>query len=370
MKKIGLLLFFLTLSITARAEDFPDRLIYRSVFENVQQNYLKKDFDLSLLSLEIIRSLSKVDNGFRTADDGKRITLYYKGKVLRSFLKPENPSDVNAQIKLLGKMLPKAEKVSAKTAARNFELVDDLLQNGVANALDGDSAYYSEINETSPQKLRSGINYTARMIDNILYIRLRAVLPGTSAKVEETIKNHSDTAALILDLRGNPGGKLSEAVKIADLFLDGGIVLSTTDRNGKNKFYTANSNDILSGKPIVLLVDAETASSAEALAISLQEQSRARVIGTSTYGKGSIQEVFSLSNGGQLALTTAYFYAPSGETMQGRGIVPDVCTFEMPESKNVENLLKLPSDAECGKEKRFLKNLDVDIAVAFLRQKI
>lgn len=248
--------------------------------------------------------------------------------------------------------------------------MDDLLANGLRKALDGDSAYYPESGENSAQKLKGGITYADRMIDNILYVRLKAFHNDTASKLENSLSQNPEAAALILDLRGNPGGRLSEAVKIADLFLDEGIVISTSDRNGKNKYYTSNSGDALNGRPLVLLTDAETASSAEALAVSLQEQSRAKVIGTATYGKGSIQELFPLSNGAALGLTTAYFYAPSGAKMHGKGVLPDICTFEMPESKDVNNLLKLPKDTACGAEIRAGKNLDIEVAVALLRQKI
>lgn len=370
MKKLWLLFFMILAASGARAQDFPDKEVYQAVFENVQQHYLDKSYNLSDLSLEIIRALSEVDKDFKTADDGKRITLYYKARVLRSYLKPENGTDVKAQIKMLGKVLTTAQKASKKAAARDFELVDDVLEIGVRKALDGDSAYYPESGENSAQKLRAGVTFADRMIDNILYVRLRAFHDDTAAKLENSLQRHPEAAALILDLRGNPGGRLSEAVKIADLFLDEGIVISTSDRNGKNKYYTSTDGDVLKGRPMVLLVDAETASSAEALAVSLQEQSRAKVIGTSTYGKGSVQELFPLSNGAELGLTTAYFYAPSGAEMHGKGIVPDVCTFEMPESKNVDNLLRLPKDTACGAEKRGLKNLDIDAAAALLRQKI
>ena len=129
---------------------------------------------------------------------------------------------------------------------------------------------------------------------------------------------------------------LSEGVAVADLFLDDAIIASTKGRKeAEEVYFNAEDGDILNGRPIVVLIDGDTASAAEVLAAALQEQDRAKVIGTNSLGKGSIQTLVSLSDGATIALTSAYFYTPSGSRLHGHGVLPDVCTFEMPEAKNI-----------------------------------
>lgn len=113
---------------------------------------------------------------------------------------------------------------------------------------------------------------------------------------------------------------LSEGVAVADLFLDDAIIASTKGRKeAEEVYFNAEDGDILNGRPIVVLIDGDTASAAEVLAAALQEQDRAKVIGTNSLGKGSIQTLVSLSDGATIALTSAYFYTPSGSRLHGHG---------------------------------------------------
>ena len=155
---------------------------------------------------------------------------------------------------------------------------------------------------------------------------------------------------------------LSEGVAVADLFLDDAIIASTKGRKeAEEVYFNAEDGDILNGRPIVVLIDGDTASAAEVLAAALQEQDRAKVIGTNSLGKGSIQTLVSLSDGATIALTSAYFYTPSGSRLHGHGVLPDVCTFEMPEAKNIKNLLALPRNQFCPRESRADEGLDLEM---------
>jgi carboxyl-terminal processing protease len=132
-------------------------------------------------------------------------------------------------------------------------------------------------------------------------------------------------AGLVLDLRNNPGGLLTTAVEVADLFLDGGPIVSTRGRTPTaNALYRASSGDVLQGAPIVVLLDVGTASSAEVVAGALRDQRRALLLGARSFGKGSVQTVVDLGNGDALKLTTARYYTPSGRSIQATGILPDV----------------------------------------------
>ncbi|MEO5337301.1 MAG: S41 family peptidase [Magnetospirillum sp. WYHS-4] len=131
---------------------------------------------------------------------------------------------------------------------------------------------------------------------------------------------------IILDLRGNPGGLLSEAVAVADLFLAQGEIVSTRGRHrDSHQHYEATEDDRLQGLPLVLLVDGKTASAAEVLAAALQDRGRAVVAGTTTFGKGSVQTVLRLPNDGEITLTWSRLVAPSGYVLHHLGVLPSIC---------------------------------------------
>jgi carboxyl-terminal processing protease len=129
---------------------------------------------------------------------------------------------------------------------------------------------------------------------------------------------------LVLDLRSNPGGVLGAAVSAADAFMDGGLVVRSRGRlASSNAAYYAQPGDLLQGAPIVVLIDSGTASAAEVLAGALQDAHRAVLMGSRSFGKGSIQSVVSLANGDAVKLTTGRYYTPSGRSIQASGLVPD-----------------------------------------------
>lgn len=131
--------------------------------------------------------------------------------------------------------------------------------------------------------------------------------------------------ALIIDLRGNPGGILRQAVAMADGFLDGGLIVSTRGRNSTMQMeFRAEPGEWLPGVPLMILVDHSTASASEVLAGALQDNERAVIVGERTFGKGSVQSVLPLRNGAGIKLTTARYYTPSGRSIQASGIEPDV----------------------------------------------
>lgn len=139
-------------------------------------------------------------------------------------------------------------------------------------------------------------------------------------------KNGAPLTGLVLDLRDNPGGTLSSAVAISDLFLQAGTIVTTKGRFfDANQRFTAQSGDILNGAPIVVLINEQSASAAEILAGALQDNERALIIGKQSYGKGSVQSLIPLGNGTTaLKLTTARYFTPSGQSIEGVGIKPDV----------------------------------------------
>lgn len=162
------------------------------------------------------------------------------------------------------------------------------------------------------------------------YLRIAAFQADTGLEVERTLKqliqrNRHPLRGLVLDLRSNPGGLLNPAVEAADAFLDGGVIVSTRGRlPHSHSELKARKGDLLDGAPIAILVDGGTASAAEVLAGALRDHRRAVVLGSTTFGKGSVQTVLSLDNGDSIKVTTARYYTPSGHSIQATGIVPDV----------------------------------------------
>lgn len=131
----------------------------------------------------------------------------------------------------------------------------------------------------------------------------------------------------VLDLRGNPGGLLDQSVAVSDLFIDDGRIVSTHGRHpDSHQYFEATAGDIANGLPLVVLVNGDSASAAEIVAAALQDSGRGVVVGSSSYGKGTVQQVLRMPNDGELTLTWARFHAPSGYTLNHLGVIPSVCT--------------------------------------------
>jgi len=141
----------------------------------------------------------------------------------------------------------------------------------------------------------------------------------------ETLEKERQLKGLILDLRNNPGGLLSQAISVSDMFLDSGVIVSTKGRStSQNIEATAHKNNKERNYPVIVLVNGGSASAAEIVAGALKDNKRALVLGTRTFGKGSVQTVLPLSDGSGLRLTTARYYTPSGKSIQLSGIAPDI----------------------------------------------
>jgi len=162
------------------------------------------------------------------------------------------------------------------------------------------------------------------------YVRISAFQADTAADFESQVEKLKEKAGgklrgLVIDLRSNPGGLLTSAVQIADDLLDSGKIVSTRGRIAiSDAEFGATPGDRLDGAPVVALVDAGSASAAEVLAGALRDNNRARIVGSRTFGKGSVQTVLPLDNGDSVKLTTARYYTPSGKSIQALGISPDV----------------------------------------------
>ena len=163
---------------------------------------------------------------------------------------------------------------------------------------------------------------------NIGYIRLTAFNENSSSQVRKKIKEFDkdkNIKGYILDLRNNPGGLLSQAIKISDFFLSNGEIVSTKSRKeNENRKWFANEGDILNGKTLVVLINNGSASASEILAGALKDHKRAILIGETTYGKGSVQSIIPLKNKVAIRLTISKYYLPSGVSISEVGVDPDI----------------------------------------------
>jgi len=179
------------------------------------------------------------------------------------------------------------------------------------------------------------------------YARISSFQSGTSNNLRTQIdkmvaSNEGDLDGLVLDLRNNPGGVLNAAVDVSDLFLEQGSIVATRGRHKSNdSTYRARPGDILDGAPLVVLVNGGSASASEIVAGALQDHERAIIMGTRTFGKGSVQTVIPMNNGGALKLTTARYYTPDDRSIQARGIEPDIRIRQLTNSGEEEAVDRL-----------------------------
>ena len=164
--------------------------------------------------------------------------------------------------------------------------------------------------------------------DNIGYIRLTSFNENSSEQIKDKIKDlnkDQNVQSYILDLRNNPGGLLSQAIRISDFFLDNGEIVSTKSRQpSENRKWFAKEGDLIEGKTLIVLINYGSASAAEIVAGALKDHKRAIILGENSFGKGSVQSIIPLKNKGAIRLTVAKYYLPSGKSISEVGVSPDI----------------------------------------------
>ncbi len=236
------------------------------------------------------------------------------------------PGDVILSVD--GKPVPDTDGVAALQALRGAP---------------GSTAILTIAREGQPEPIELAIK---REVIRVASVTLRVLEPGyllariaqfqenTAGELKETLRRHQARhgmpRGLVLDLRSNPGGLVDSAVGVADVFLDAGTIVSTRGRLAEgNGSHVATRGDLLDGAPVVVLVDAGTASAAEIVAGALKDHGRALVVGQRTFGKGSVQSILPLGDGAAVKITTARYYTPSGVSIQAAGITPDIALADL-----------------------------------------
>jgi carboxyl-terminal processing protease len=224
------------------------------------------------------------------------------------------------------------------------------------------------------------VSVSSSMLEpGIGYARVKSFQDGTSLTLKKALQEMTAKGrlrGLVLDLRNNPGGLLDQGIQVADLFISKGLIVRTTGKGGKMMDQEqAHSAGTYTGFPIICLVNGGSASAAEIVAGALQDHHRAVVMGTRTFGKGSVQTIIDLHDGSGLKLTIARYFTPSGRSIQEMGIDPDIVVEEragkpVPESikreKDLENHLR-NGGARSSKPNRQLADFQLQTAVDHLR---
>ncbi len=230
------------------------------------------------------------------------------------------------------------------------------------------------------------------IFDNVGYLRITSFTEQTESgliKYIKKIKEELDNKQIgfVLDLRSNPGGLLKQSIKVSDIFLEQGEIVSTRGRNKEDILrYRAKKGDRINGQPLIVLINGGSASASEIVAGALQDHKRAIIVGTKSFGKGSVQTIIPFKKSGNnksttgIRLTTARYYTPSGESIQGKGIMPDIIieqgTFESKEFKryseadlkdsldNEDNENKNDENSDTNEETEEKNRLDTDYQLA------
>lgn len=214
--------------------------------------------------------------------------------------------------------------------------------------------------------IRDTIKMTAvrgRVVGKTVVLRITTFNDQTTSGMKEELAKGieelggiDNLEGVVLDLRNNPGGLLNEAITVSDAFLDKGEIVSTRGRTqGSGERYNAEAGDLINGKPIVLLINGGSASASEIVAGALQDHRRAIVVGTKSFGKGSVQTLIPLRGDGAMRLTTARYYTPSGRSIQALGISPDI-VVQQPEPKPVD-----PNATETEKSAALRERSEADL---------
>ena len=199
------------------------------------------------------------------------------------------------------------------------------------------------INKTIIRKMIQVQSVEAKIIkNNIGYLRLKSFNSNSSKQLVEKIKNFEKSKKLtgyILDLRNNPGGLLTQAINVTDFFLNDGEIVSTKGRKAsENRRFFAKKGDKVKGKPLIILINNGSASASEIVAGALKDHKRAILLGENTYGKGSVQSIIPLSDGGGMRLTISKYYLPSGQSISEIGVSPDILVEEESEDFKINSV--------------------------------
>ncbi len=266
---------------------------------------------------------------------------------------------------LLGKVRGQAGTTLSLTIRRSDNPVS--LRDAESDIATDDKADILEVNLVRAEIPVHSVK-SAHLANGIAYLRLSHFTEHSASDLTKALKSWQAKTdimtGVILDLRNNPGGLVSAAVDVADLFLEKGVIVSAAGRSTEANFkHSATQGDIAAGLPLVLLINHATASSAEIVAAALKERDRATVIGFQSFGKGSVQSIIPMRQGDALKLTTSYYYTPSGLSLHERGVRPDISLEESGMMIAINELHKLNARSQPKDKDKSLYKLLTMLAI-------
>ena len=330
---------------TGADDTFRQLKLFGDVFERVRADYVEPVPDQKLIESALDGMLSSLDphSGYLNTDQYRDMQVQTRGEF----------GGLGIEVTLDNSLIKVVSPIDDTPASRAGIQPGDLITD-----IDGQAVTGLTLNE-AVEKMRGPVDSTIKLrlvrkgreqpfevslnravikispvrahVDgDIAYLRLTTFNEQSSAEMQSKIeemrtKIGNKFQGMVLDLRNDPGGLLDQAVAVGDAFLDKGEIVSTRGRQPDSiQRFNARPGDILDGKPMVVLINGGTASASEIVAGALQDHRRAIVMGTQSFGKGSVQTIMPISGGGAIRLTTARYYTPAGTSIQAKGITPDI----------------------------------------------
>ncbi|MDS1136700.1 S41 family peptidase [Nitratireductor indicus] len=351
----------------AGSDTYRELAIFGDIFERVRAQYVTPPDDKKLVESAINGMLSSLDphSSYLNPEAAKDMRVQTKGEF----------GGLGIEVTMDSELVKVVSPIDDTPAARAGVLAGDLISK-----IDGDEVRGMSLND-AVDKMRGAVNTPIKLtilregadkpieltivrdIIKVKAVKFRAEgdvgylkITSFTEKTFDDLMNAIDTIdkdipndklkGYVLDLRLNPGGLLDQAVSVSDAFLDRGEIVSTRGREANDiSRFDSRPGDVVNGKPIIVLINGGSASASEIVAGALQDHRRATVLGSQSFGKGSVQTIIPLGESGALRLTTALYYTPSGESIQGKGITPDIKVDQpLPEELQGRDLRRGESD--------------------------
>ena len=331
--------------------------LFGDVFERIRAQYVEEADSKKLIEAAVNGMLTSLDphSSYMNAEDYAAMQVETKGEFgglgievtqQDGYVKVVSPIDGTPAdkagitsgdliIKVDGKSvngLTMDQAVDLMRGPIGSEIIITVVREGVTEPFD-----VSIIRDTIKVAAVKG-----RLIGTTIVVRITSFTDQTFSGLQSELKKAADAAGgmdkvtgVVLDLRNNPGGLLMQAVDVSDAFLTKGEIVSTRGRNPQdNERFNATEGDLTNGKPVVVLINGGSASASEIVAGALQDHHRAIVVGTKSFGKGSVQTIIPVRGEGAMRLTTSRYYTPSGRSIQALGVMPDIVVNQPPVDPN------------------------------------